>query len=254
MTRLAKRMCSAVLAAGLVCGCILPASAAEAEEEARVLQYETAEPVSSVVVDTEYAEMVIQPGQTDKITVESAADAWGTFSYDCTVADGVLTVDVDGVEPKEYREYTQIGPFRILSSYMSPFYRNTVTITLPNKMYDSIQVKADHDDIRMQDVQSQTAWLTTEYGDIVLSGAQPQKLTLESKYGDVVFDQAAVTQCEGTTKYGDVTGTIAGSQSSYSTSTAVEYGDSNLRAQIGDGVHALAFNTKYGDIDVDFTA
>ena len=252
MTRLAKRMCSAVLVAGLVCGCILPASAAEAEEEARVLQYETAEPVepvepvqpvSAVVVDAdyaeeearvlqyetagpvsavkvnaEYAEVVIQPGQTDKITV---------FSYDCTVADGVLTVDVDGVEPKEYREYTQIGPFRILSSYMSPFYRNTVTITLPNKMYDSIQVETASGSIQLRGIQSQTAWLTTEYGDIVLSG---------------------------TTKYGDVTGTIAGSQSSYSTSTAVEYGDSNLRAQIGDGVHALAFNTKYGDIDVDFTA
>ena len=254
MTKFAKRFLSAAAAACLLCGCILPASAAEAEEEARVLQYETAEPVSSVVVDTEYADVVIQPGQTDRITVESAADAWGTFSYDCTVADGVLTVDVDGVEPKEYREYTQIGPFRVLSSYMSPFYRNTVTITLPNKMYDSIQVKADHDDIRMRDIQSQTAQLTTEHGDIVLSGAQPQKLTLESKYGDVVFDQAAVTQCEGTTKYGDVTGTIAGSQSSYSTSTAVEYGDSNLRAQIGDGVHALIFNIEHGNVGVYFTA
>ena len=97
MRKLAKRMCSAVLAAGLVCGCILPASAAEAEE-ARILQYETAEPVSAVVVDTRWAEVVIQPGQTDKITVESAADAKGEYSYDCTVADGVLTVNVDLVE------------------------------------------------------------------------------------------------------------------------------------------------------------
>ena len=62
MTRLAKRMCSAVLAVGLACGCILPASAAEAEEEARVLQYEPVEPVepvqpvSAVVVDADYAE------------------------------------------------------------------------------------------------------------------------------------------------------------------------------------------------------
>ena len=253
MRKLAKRMCSAVLAAGLVCGCILPASAAEAEEEARVLQYETAEPVSSVVVDTEYADVVIQPGQTDRITVESAADAKGTYSYDCTVADGVLTVNVEGIEGEEFRDYIQIGPFRFLNQYGS-ILKNTITVTLPSKLYDSIRVKVGHDNIRMRDVQSQTAWLTTEYGDIVLSGAQPQKLTLESKYGDVVFDQAAVTQCEGTTKYGDVTGTIAGSQSSYSTSTAVEYGDSNLRAQIGDGVHALAFNTKYGDIDVDFAA
>ena len=253
MRKLAKRMCSAVLAMGLVCGCILPASAAEAEEEARVLQYETAEPVSSVVVDTEYADVVIQPGQTDRITVESAADAKGEYSYDCTVADGVLKVNVEGIEGEEFRDYIQIGPFRFLNQYGS-ILKNTITVTLPDKLYDSIRVKVDHDNIRMRDVQSQTAWLTTEYGDIVLSGAQPQKLTLESKYGDVVFDQAAVTQCEGTTKYGDVTGTIAGSQSSYSTSTAVEYGDSNLRAQIGDGVHALAFNTKYGDIDVDFTA
>ncbi len=253
MRKLAKRMCSAVLAAGLVCGCILPASAAEAEEEPRILQYETAEPVSSVVVDTEYADVVIQPGQTDRITVESAADAKGEYSYDCTVADGVLKVNVEGIEGEEFRDYIQIGPFRFLNQYGS-ILKNTITVTLPSKLYDSIRVKVGHDNIRMRDVQSQTAWLTTEYGDIVLSGAQPQKLTLESKYGDVVFDQAAVTQCEGTTKYGDVTGTIAGSQSSYSTSTAVEYGDSNLRAQIGDGVHALAFNTKYGDIDVDFTA
>src|SRR5699024_7379195 len=255
MTKLAKRIGSAVLAAGLVCGCILPASAAETEEEARVLQYETAQPVSAVVVDTEWTDVVIQPGQTDRITVESAADAKGEYSYDCSVTEGVLTVNVEGIEGEEFRDYIQIGPFRFLNQYGS-ILRNTITVTLPNKMYDSIRVKVGHDNIRMRDVQSQTArpttasgalvlagprpenvhvrmrdvqtppaWLTTEYGDIVLSGAQPQKLTLESKYGDVVFDQAAVTQCEGTTKYGDVTGTIAGSQSSYSTSTAVEYGD-----------------------------
>ncbi len=234
MTRLAKRMCSAVLAAGLVCGCILPASAAEAEE-ARVLQYETAEPVSAVEVDAEYADVIIQPGQTDKITVESAADAWGTFSYDCTVADGVLTVDVDGVEPKEYREYTQIGPFRVLSSYMSPFYRNTVTITLPNKMYDSIQAETASGSIQRRQIQSQTA-------------------KVESKYGNIKFDQAAVVQCEGTAEYGNITGTITGSRSSYTIAASASYGDSNLRAQIGDGIHRLVLNTEYGNIDVDFTA
>ena len=254
MTKFAKRFLSAAAAACLLCGCILPASAAEAEEEARVLQYETAEPVSSVVVDTEYADVVIQPGQTDRITVESAADAWGTFSYDCTVADGVLTVDVDGVEPKEYREYTQIGPFRVLSSYMSPFYRNTVTITLPNKMYDSIQVKADHDDIRMRDIQSQTAQLTTEHGDIVLSGAQPQALNVENDHGDIVFDHAAVIRCEGKTSHGNIHGTIAGSKSSYTTSVANAHSINNLRTQIGDGVHALIFNIEHGNVGVYFTA
>ena len=82
MTKFAKRFLSAAAAACLLCGCILPASAAETEEEARVLQYETAEPVSSVVVDTRWTEVVIQPGQTDKITEESAADAKGEDSND----------------------------------------------------------------------------------------------------------------------------------------------------------------------------
>ena len=253
MTKLAKRMCSAVLAAGLVCGCILPASAAEAEEEARVLQYETVQPVSAVKANVENAELIVQAGRTDKITVESAADAKGKYSYDCTVADGVLKVNVESIEGEESKGYIQIGPFRFLNQYAITL-DNTITVTLPNKMYDSIQVKADHDDIRMRDIQSQTARLTTEYGDIVLAGVQPQKLEYESKYGDVVFDQAAVIQCQGATKYGDVTGTIAGSKSSYSTSTAVEYGDSNLRAQIGDGVHALIFNIEHGNVGVYFTA
>ena len=253
MTKLAKRIGSAVLAAGLVCGCILPASAAEAEEEARVLQYETAQPVSSVVVDTEYADVVIQPGQTDKITVESAADAKGEYSYDCTVADGVLTVNVEGIEGEESKGYIQIGPFRFLNQYAITL-DNTITVTLPNKMYDSIQVKADHDDIRMRDIQSQTAEMTCDWGDMILTGTQPQFLDLQAEWGDIVFDQAAVTKCEAYTDWGNIRGTIAGSKSSYSIATDIEDGDSNLRAQIGDGVHALAFTTEWGDVDVDFTA
>ena len=253
MTKLAKRIGSAVLAVGLVCGCILPASAAEAEEEPRVLQYETAEPVSSVVVDTRWTEVVIQPGQTDKITVESAADAKGEYSYDCTVADGVLTVNVEGIEGEESKGYIQIGPFRFLNQYAITL-DNTITVTLPNKMYDSIQVKADHDDIRMRDIQSQTAQLTTEHGDIVLSGAQPQALNVENDHGDIVFDHAAVIRCEGKTSHGNIHGTIAGSKSSYTTSVANAHSINNLRTQIGDGVHALIFNIEHGNVGVYFTA
>ena len=248
MTKFAKRFLSAAAAACLLCGCILPASAAETEEEARVLQYETAEPVSSVVVDTRWTEVVIQPGQTDKITVESAADAKGEYSYDCTVADGVLKVNVEG-----FRDYIQIGPFRFLNQYAITL-DNTITVTLPNKMYDSIQVKADHDDIRMRDIQSQTAQLTTEHGDIVLSGAQPQALDVENDHGDIVFDHAAVIRCEGKTSHGNIHGTIAGSKSSYTTSVANAHSINNLRTQIGDGVHALIFNIEHGNVGVYFTA
>ena len=253
MTKFAKRFLSAAAAACLLCGCILPASAAEAEEEARVLQYETAEPVSSVVVDTEYADVVIQPGQTDRITVESAADAKGEYSYDCTVADGVLKVNVEGIEGEEFRDYIQIGPFRFLNQYGS-ILRNTITVTLPNKLYDSVRTNTSWGDLRMENIQSQTAEMTCDWGDIILTGTQPQFLDLQAEWGDIIFDQAAVTKCEAYAEWGDIRGTIAGSKSSYSIATDIEDGDSNLRAQIGDGVHALAFTTEWGDVDVDFTA
>ena len=258
MTKFAKRIGSAVLAVGLVCGCILPASAAEAEEEARILQYETAEPVSAVVVDTEYADIIIQPGQTDKITVESAADAKGEYDYDFSVKDGVLSITVDLSQP-EKAEVEPGKPFRAQQAIIKRdgtifLYGNTVTVTLPDKLYDSIQAEFNHGDIQMRDVQSQTARLTTEHGNIVLSGAQPQELDLKIDHGDIVFDQAAVIQCKSETTHGDIHGTIAGSKSNYSTSTSVEYGDSNLRAQIGDGVHALIFNIEHGNVGVYFTA
>ena len=253
MSKRFARLASAFAAVGLLCGCVLPAFAAETAQPARVLQYETAQPVSAVEVQAEWADVVIQPGQTDTIRVESAADARGTFGYDCSVADGVLTITVEAVEPEEHREYIKIGPFRILNSYSSTF-DNTVSITLPDKMYDSIRTETEWGDIRIRDIQSQTAVLASDWGDIILAGAQPQLLNLYNDWGDIVFDQAAVTKCEAATEWGDIRGDIAGSRSSYAISTAVSYGDSNLSAQLGDGVHALAFTTAYGHIEVDFTA
>ena len=49
---------------------------------------------------------------------------------------------------------------------MSPFYRNTVTITLPNKMYDSIQVETASGSIQLRGIQSQTAKVVSRYGNI----------------------------------------------------------------------------------------
>ena len=151
MTKLAKRIGSAVLAAGLVWGCILPASAAEAEE-ARILQYETAQPVSAVEANVENARLVIQAGQMDKITVESAADAKGTYTYGFSVKDGVLTVDVDAIEPEEVysRETDRFG---VHTTY-GRTYDNTITVTLPAKTYASLCAEVDNGGIRFADVEA----------------------------------------------------------------------------------------------------
>ena len=275
MTKLAKRMCSAVLAAGFVCGCILPASAAETEEEARVLQYETAEPVSAVTANVENVELIIQTGRTDKITVESSADAKGEFNYVFSVEDGVLTVDVDAVEPEEsYSRETDSSGSVIRTKYVRT-YENTVTVTLPEKTYaslyaevdngsigftgveaDALQAEVRNGHVEVQDVKADTVQtnivngsalaedvtagtLRTEVGNgkIKFWDVTAGTLYANMKTGNIGFDHvnASAYECEITT--GNIEGTLTGDQAAYRIAVDLDWNwaVSSLEDQPGDG-------------------
>ena len=293
MTRFAKRMCSAVLAAGLVCGCILPASAAEAEEDARVLQYETVQPVSAVKANVENAELIVQAGQTDKITVESAADAKGTYTYGFSVKDGVLTVDVDAIEPEEVysRETDRSG---VHTTY-GRFYDNTITVTLPAKTYASLCAEVDNGGIRFADVETDALQAEVKNGNVAVQNVKADTVqtkiengstlamdvtagtlrteagngkikfrnvtagTLQAglKTGSIGFEKASasVYKCEVTT--GSIQGTLQGDQAAYRISVDLDWdwGVSSLKDQPGDGSgKSIDFHVHLGNVDVSFAA
>ena len=290
MTRLAKRIGSAVLAAGLVWGCILPASAAEAEE-ARILQYETAQPVSAVEANVENARLVIQAGQTDKITVESAADSKGTYTYGFSVKDGVLTVDVDAIEPEEVysRETDRFG---VHTTY-GRTYDNTITVTLPAKTYASLCAEVDNGGIRFADVETDALQAEVKNGNVAVQNVKADTVqtkiengstlamdvtagtlrtevgngrikfrnvtagTLQAglKTGSIGFEKASasVYKCEVTT--GSIQGTLQGDQAAYRISVDLDWdwGVSSLKDQPGDGSgKSIDFHVRLGSVDVSF--
>ena len=275
MTRFAKGLLSAAAAAALLCGCILLASAAETEEEARVLQYETAQPVSAVTANVENVELIIQTGRTDKITVESSADAKGEFNYVFSVEDGVLTVDVDAIEPEEsYSRETDSSGSVIRTKYVRT-YENTVTVTLPEKTYASLYAEVDNGSIgftgveadalraevkngtvEVQNVKADTVQtnivngsalardvtagtLRTEVGNgkIKFWDVTAGTLYAHMKTGNIGFDHvnASVYKCEMTT--GNIEGTLTGDQAAYRISVDLDWNwaVSSLEDQPGDG-------------------
>ena len=294
MTRLAKRMCSAILAAGLVCGCILPASAAEAEEEPRVLQYETAEPVSAVKANVENAELIVQAGRTDKITVESAADGKGKFTYNFSVKDDVLTVDVDAIEPEEFygRETDSSGSVFIKSGRI---YDNTITVTLPEKTYTSLCAEVDNGRIEFTGVEADTLRAEVKNGSVAVQNVKADtvqtkiengnalakdvtagtlrteagngrikfwnvtagSLQADLKTGLIGFENANASTYKCEVKTGNIEGTLTGDQAAYRISVDLDWnwGVSNLKNQPGDGSgKSIDFHIRLGSVDVSFTA
>ena len=259
MTRLAKRMCSAILAAGLVCGCILPASAAEAEEEARVLQYETAEPVSAVTANVENAELVIQAGQTDKITVESAASIEGKYTCDVSVKDGVLHITVDAVPFTQTEEWAMLKKAFIegstIPSLSIQVYDGTFIVTLPEKTYADLYAKVNNGSIQFEGVQADTLRGKVGNGEIVCEDVTAGTLQANVGNGLVSLENTRASSYKCTVNLGSIEGELAGEQSAYRIESGVGLGGSGLPDQPGDGSgKSIDFRVHLGSIDVSFAA
>ena len=252
MTRLAKRMCSAVLAAGLVCGCILPASAAEAEEEARVLQYETAEPVSAVTANVENAELVIQAGQTDKITVESAASIEGKYTCDVSVKDGVLHITVDAVPFTQTEEWAMLKKAFIegstIPSLSIQVYDGTFIVTLPEKTYADLYAKVNNGSIQFEGVQADTLRGKVGNGEIVCEDVTAGTLQANVGNGLVSLENTRASSYKCTVNLGSIEGELAGEQSAYRIESGVGLGGSGLPDQPAGGFCQNCFRISWWPI------
>ena len=259
MTRLAKRMCSAVLAVGLACGCILPASAAEAEEEARILQYETAEPVSAVKANVENAELIVRAGQTDKITVESSGDTEGIYTYDFSVKDGVLNITVDAVPLVQTEGWATLKKAFMEGSTISSLsiqaYDGTFIVTLPKKTYADLYAKVNNGSIQFEGVQADTLRGEVGNGEIVYEDVTAGTLQANVGNGIVSLENASASSYKCTVNLGSIEGELAGEQSAYRIESGVGLGGSGLPDQPGDGSgKSIDFRVHLGSIDVSFAA
>ena len=247
------KLSAALAAAGLLAGLALPVWAAEGDT---VRQYETAQPVTSVVADVENAVLVIRKGTGSTVQVDSDAEAKGEYSYDFDLKDGVLTVRVKAIQGEKIKGSDvpiHIGIIHATVMGDAVVCDNKITITLPEAVYDKIEGKAHNGSITASGVEAETLSLDTGNGDVTLENTRGVKVRVKAGNGDIQLDHPYGLDYDLTSQNGDIRGTLAGTKADYRLKAEARNGDSNLEDQPGTGVASATMKAQNGDIKVKFT-
>lgn len=253
MSRWRVKLAAALTAAGLLAGMTLPAGAAEDT----VRQYETSQPVTSVVADVENAVLVIQKGTGSTIQVDSDAEARGEYAYDFDLKDGVLTVRVEATEGEKLK----IDPgkpvhLKVIDATVSGnvvVWDNQITITLPEAVYDRIEGKTHNGSITASGVEAEKLTLDAGNGNVTLENTRGAKVHAKAGNGNIRLDHPYGLDYDLTAQNGNITGTLAGTKADYRLKVEAKNGDSNLEDQAGTGVASATMKAQNGDVKVKFT-
>ena len=248
MSRWRVKLAAVLAAAGLLAGMTLPAGAAEDT----VRQYETSQPVTSVVADVENAVLVIQKGTGSTIQVDSDAEARGEYAYDFDLKDGVLTVRVEAVQGEKVKSI-YIPMIHVTVMGDAVVCENEITITLPEAVYDRIEGKTRNGSITASGVEAEKLTLDAGNGNVTLENTRGVKVHAKAGNGNIRLDHPYGLDYDLTAQNGNITGTLAGTKADYRLKVEAKNGDSNLEDQPGTGVASATMKAQNGDVKVKFT-
>ena len=248
MSKWSVKCLAAAAAAGLMLGSVLPASA----EESMIRQYETSQPVTSVVADVENADLVFQKGTGNTIQVDSSADARGEYSYDIGLKDGVLTVLVEAIEGEKIKPI-HIPGIHVTVMGDAVVCENEITITLPEAVYEKIEGKTHNGSITASEVEAETLSLDSANGNVTLENTRGVKVQAKTTNGEIHLYEPYGLDYHLNTRNGNIQGTLAGTKADYRLEVEARNGRSNLANQAGSGVASGSFRVTNGSIDLRFT-
>ena len=258
MTKWSAKCLGMFAAKGILAGASLPVSAAETEAMAR--QYETAQTVKAVVIEAENTDLVIQKGKGNKVQGEGSADPYGTYEYSFALKDGVLSIQVESLEGEEVEDWgferaivvSVEGAGKNARTFI---WDNQVTVTLPDRLYDRIEVENENGSIEIGEIEVEQISLEGDNGDITLTGTAGNEIAAHTQNGNVVLEEPDGMQYDCTTKNGDIKATLTGTRADYQIATK---GKMRLSGLWGDEKDAgtekipAKFETENGYIEVHF--
>ena len=248
MSKWSVKCLAAAAAAGLMLGSVLPASA----EESMIRQYETSQPVASVVADVENADLVIRKGTGNTVHVDSDADARGEYSYDISLKDGVLTVRVEAIEGEKIKSI-HIPVIHVTLMGDAVVCDNEITITLPEAMYNKIEGKTSNGSITASGVEAETLSLDGVNGNVTLENTRGVKVQAKATNGEIHLYEPYGLDYDLIARNGDIQGTLAGTKADYRLEVEARNGPCNLANQAGSGVASGSFRVTNGSINLRFT-
>ncbi|MFX3672845.1 MAG: DUF4097 family beta strand repeat-containing protein [Paenisporosarcina sp.] len=131
---------------------------------------------TDIEVLTNNTSIEIVPTESSVATVEYSGDTnkKSTFTLDANVKGETLYVNF-----KEKRRFFWFG----FGSFNS-----TLTINVPEKQYESIQVESDNGRISVEDVKAEDVVLETENGQILLKKIEANSVYVKTDNGKVIFE------------------------------------------------------------------
>lgn len=132
-------------------------------------------PFTNIEVLTNNAAVEIVPTKSSEATVEySGANKKAKFIFDVDVNRDTLSVQL-----KEKRRFFWFG-----------FHTKdlTLTVSLPEKQYENIQVESDNGRIHVEDIKAEEIKLETDNGQISLKNVETKLANIDSDNGRVILD------------------------------------------------------------------
>lgn len=134
----------------------------------------------SVIIDAEYADITIQPGET--VSVEAKYIEADTYSV--TVQDDILQIQQEYQWKNKWYRHFQLGPISVP--------RSKIIVTLPEESYQAIAVGASCGDCNISDLTASTISVDADCGKCVIQNVDAASCTVICNLGDVTIADSTI--------------------------------------------------------------
>ncbi|MGN1403612.1 MAG: DUF4097 family beta strand repeat-containing protein [Ruminococcus sp.] len=135
----------------------------------------------SVIIDAEYADITIQPGET--VSVE--AEYIEADTYSVTVQDDMLQIQQKYQWKNSWYRHIQLGPIS------APIPK--ITVTLPEESYQAIAVGTDCGKCSISGVEMSTLSIDADCGECTIQDVDAASCTIICELGDVTIDNSTIS-------------------------------------------------------------
>jgi len=192
--------------------------------------------VKTISINLDMADVVIQKGDENTISISSAKGTKPEISYE----NGVLEVATKQ------------------SIKVTPFGNNAadVTITVAGDV-DDVSVNVAMASVEVKDICAKNFSSNVDMGDIDIKNAKFENVSVESDLGDIVFDNVDFASGTFMGAAGDIELDLPFDMNEYSFDVAVDLGDVSIdeketgnRYQTSDGTRTIKATLDMGDIEI----
>ena len=183
-----------------------------------------AEPFHSVKIDTQDCDVKFVPynGDTDAEIYILEAER---VSHKVLVEDGVLTINM--VDERKWHDF--VGVFHVFGKMETM----SITLCIPNTIYNSVQIRTDTGDIRIpQALEAVEMQLRSSTGDIFCESVNGDVLDCMTSTGDITVQSSVPTYMKLHSSTGDLQVSVVGGQEIHLMTDTGEVSAENVRVQM----------------------